>query len=565
MHKKALALFMTAVMAVGLFAGCSGENTGDGSTEAGMEKNTAEAGTSGEETEIKTLNYGIPSSPSGIFLYQFHNDTYNSYVTTNVFDSLVVIDPTGVAEAKLAKEWKVSEDEKTYTFTLNENVTWHDGEPFTANDVAFTLNFMASPDYTGFYSSYVSTIEGYEEVQAGTADTLSGVSVNGDYEISITTSEIYASMLTRIGVIGIMAEHIWKDVDIATADQQTELLRNPVGTGPYKLKEFVQDQYVTLEANPGYYGGVPKIDEVSFVTVNGETVQAQLLNGEIDVFPLTSINEDDLKIYEDAGLNVEFYTNNGWQSLQINCQNELLSKREVRQALAYAIDRKGMVDSLLYGYGKVANAIYASTFWTYPGDENLPIYEYKPKKAIELFESVGLTYDSENNQMLDEEGNQLTLRLFVPTGNKVRENAGVVIQSNLTDIGIKCEMETMEFATLFDLLGQTDDPANFDLALIGYSMGADPDVSELVSTNGGTNFCRYYNDEIDSLLEAAQLTTDQSERKELYGKVAAMLAEESPAVYLFNQDGAYAMGAGVEMQTNPFSGCYHIEQWDITK
>ena len=564
MNRKLVALLLASALVGSMAAGCSAEKEPDDGTQPASGEQSEPEGTQAETDEgTKTLNFGCASSPSGIFLYQFHNDSYNAYITSSIFDSLVTLDVEGLAVPELASSWEISDDERTYTFHLNEGVTWHDGEPFSANDVAFTLNFMASPDYNGFYGSYVSEIEGYDEMQAGTADTLAGVKVIDENTVSVTTKEVYASMMTRIGVIGIMPEHIWKDVDIKTADQETELLRNPVGTGPYKLKEFKQDQYVALTANEDYYAGAPKIDEVNFVSVNSETVQAQLLNGEIDVYPLDMINDDDLAIYEDGGLKVEFYTEYSWQAVQINCQSELLSNKTMRQALACAIDRQGMVDSLLYGYGNVAHSVYAETFWAYPGKENLPIYDYDPERAIELFEEAGLTYDADAKQMLDENGEQVTLRLFVPTGNQVRENAGVVIQANLTEIGFDCQMETMEFATLFDLLGKTDDPGNFDLAVIGYTMGADPDISEIVASDGGTNFCRFYNDQIDELLIQGQQTTDEEERKAIYGELAEILADESPAVYLFNQEGAYVMAPGVSMELNAFDANFHMNEWDI--
>lgn len=569
MKSKLVAVLLVVLMLAVTVAGCgAGDNEpANAGKETGSEAASGDEskGDDGESTGDKVIRWGTDSSPSGIFLPQYHNDVYNAYVTNNVFESLTYVDPEGNIEPQLAKSWDISDDGKTYTFHLQEGVKWHDGEPFTANDVAFTYNFMAQEKYGGYYATYISEIAGYDEVHSGAAETMSGINVIDENTIEITTTNVYSSLLNRIGGsnVGIIAEHIWKDVDVETADQQTELIQNPVGTGAFKMLEYVPDQYVSLEANKDYWGGAPKIDELIYVTVNGETAQAQMINGEIDVFLLSSVNEDDIQLYEESGLNVEFILDNGYQAMQINMQNPELGNVTIRQAIAYALNRQGMVDALLYGHGNQANTVYAESYWAHPGNENLSCFDYNPEKAIELFESQGYTYDADANKMYNPDGEQVSWRLFVPNNNPVRQASGTIIQDNLNAIGIDIDLQVMEFATVIATLQELEDADRFDFALTGYTMGADPDISMLVTTTGGNNYSCYSNEEIDAQVAEALQTADEETRNELYKELAVEISEELPLIYLYNQESAYAINPNVHVTLNPYQRVYHPYEWTV--
>ena len=444
---------------------------------------------------------------------------------------------------------------------MNEGILWSDGEPFRADDVAFTFNYMAQPGYTGYDSSYIAEIEGYDAVQAGTAKTLSGIQVIDENTISITTTNVYSSLLNRIGGRDIVAEHIWGEVDPATGDKETDLIKNPVGTGPFVLSEFVPDQYVTLTANETYWQGAPKVDELIYVTVNTDTAQAQMLNGELDVLGLWSLSDDDVKIYEDAGLNIEYSLGNSYQCMQVNQAEEQFRSVGIRQALTYAINRQGIVDALLYTHGNVANTIYAESFWAYPGDEVLNIYEYDPEKAIELFEEQGYEYEEAANVMYSPDGEAVEWRLFVPTGNQAREQAATVIQSNLKDIGIRIDLETMEFATLISILQNTEDPTRYDFALTGYGMGADPDISTLVVSGAANNYSGFSDEEIDGLVAEALKTAEELKREEIYRELAIQISEKLPVVYLYNWQSAEAQNPAVHTIQNVYATAYNSHLW----
>ena len=179
-----------------------------------------------------------------------------------------------------------------------------------------------------------------------------------------------------------------------------------------------------------------------------------------------------MALFEESGKDIAYASPNTFMSLQINHQKPEFQSVKIRQALAYAINRQGIVDALLFGHGNVADTVYAESFWAHPGSDALPHFEYDPKKAIELFEEEGYTYSAYGNVMRDPDGEPVCYRLFAPSNDPIRVQTGTVIQANLEEIGIRVEFETMEFATLLGLLQKVEEKDRFDLAVMKFSMGA---------------------------------------------------------------------------------------------
>ena len=564
--EKLTAILLTAALPLGL-AGCSTNPDAPATkaeTKAGTsasESSTASTTESEEKSDKeKIVRIGAISSPSGIFNPLYANDDWNGYVTGQIFQSLIKVDPNGNYIGNLADSWDISDDSKTVTFHLNKDAAWTDGTDFTADDVKFTLEFMVNPDYSGLNSTYITPIAGYADYHSGNADSLEGVKVIDEDTISITTEEVYASFLEKIGRnLSIIAKHIWEDVDVATADQNTEKIQNPVGTGPFILTEYVPDQYSILTKNEKYFKGTPKIDKLVIQVINADTVQAQVLDGEIDLLRVESLNPDDIEEYEDNGFIILHNRLNAYQHMVINHRNPILAKKEVRQALAYAINRQGIVDSLLYGYGEVANDVYTRDFWAYPGDDKINPYEYDPEKAKELLTDAGFTY---KNGVLYDGESPVTFELIYPSGNKAREGAATVIQQNLKDIGIDVNLQLMEFAAMTAILQKFDD--SYDLALLGNGFGLDADVSQLIGTNGSTNYAGFSNERVDELLSEGLNYVDVEKRAPIYKELAALTNEYLPSVYLYNWDRFTIVNPKLKnVVVSTYSYSHDIENWDI--
>ena len=555
MKRKLFSLLLVIAMISTLLAGCGGDKNATNNTPS----NDASKG-----SDKSIVRMALWSAPAGIFNPVLLGDDYDGAVAGLIYEPLVEMNPKFEFESGLAEKWEISEDSKSITFYLRKDVKWHDGQPFTAEDVKYTFEFISDPGYAGNKFSQISPISGANDYKEGKSDSIKGIEVIDDHTIKITTDEVFAPFLDKIAGIDVIPQHIWSKIEVSKALESTDILRNPVGTGPFKFEKFVPDQYVTVEKNEEYWAGAPKIDSIVLQVVNQDTAQAQMLSGEIDFMQLSSMNPDDLALYEDAGIQIQevFYTS--FQQIGVNIRNPLLADKKVRQALTYAIDRQGIVDSLLHGHGNVANTTYPPFFWSYPGDEAINAYDYSPEKAIEILtKEVGWEY---KDGKMYADGKPVKFSLVYPTGNKARELSAPVIQENLKNIGIELDLQIMEFATM---LAKVKDEKAFDLFLLGSGIGADPDVRNNFSTEAietGSNYMGYSNTELDKLFEEGVKYIEIEKRKPIYFEAAKIINEDMPVIFLYNWSEGRAIAPKLKgVQSFAFGSYYKVNEWYIEK
>ena len=570
--KKYTALVLVLFLIVGtLFVGCGGS-----SNEVALNQETdiandnsspATVGDSASNIEIPqggVIKVAYWNAAPGVFAPGLSTNSYDFYVFSAMFESLLRFDPEYNLEPCLAEAYSVSEDQKTYTFKLREGVTWHDGVEFTTEDVKFTLEFLGHPDYPGASGSHIAWLEGAKEFKNGDVDFISGINIIDKYNISLTTSDTFGSALKRLSTTNILAKHIWENVEIAKALEAKELLQNPVGTGPFKIKEFVPDQYTELEAYENYWNGKPHLDKMIIMSANQETAQAQMLNGNIDIMLISKMNPDDLELYEDMGIDVQEMMMNSNQYMGFNHSNELFKDKKVRQAFAYAINRQAMVDGILNGYGEIALQPYRPDFWA--SSKNLNSYDYNPETAIKLLEEAGWKYDASAKTM-KVNGKNVKIVLKYPSGNQAREQAALVIQQNLKDIGIEIDLQIMEFNTLYTQVKEGD----YELYLMaeGASTG-DPDIKRFYHTDfmhpNGLNLRQYSNPRLDELFEAGEKFVDRKEQEPFYQEISEILNEDLPMVYLFFWYEGRAVNGKLKNVIS-FAGTpyYKAESWYLEK
>ncbi|MDO4357680.1 MAG: ABC transporter substrate-binding protein [Clostridia bacterium] len=495
-----------------------------------------------------TLNWGVYSAPKGFFMSGIYDAMYDLYVLELTQDPLFLQDTKAdeqVFRPRLAESWEVSEDGMEYVFHLRSDVKWHDGEPFTADDVIFDFTSfcdyrMNANNYLTMFSNIAGAPEYYEYTRALSEGTepetvvegVSGLEKIDDYTFKITLGTFYAPFMTSLSNLNIFAKHIWEDIPIDTW-RTCDTLKTPMGTGPYKFVKYEQDQYVTFEANPDYYLGEPKIKNVVYKIVNQDTAQVELINGDLDVVSMISNpTKEVMDNYENNGMNVLEFADQGYQIMAINTQVEKLADNTVRQAFCYAINRQGMIDHLLNGHATLLNCPCYRDSWAYPDD--LEEYAYNPEKAVELLNSIGWV-DTDGDGVLDKDGEPFEVSLLCPTGNKVREQSAVIIQQNLKDIGVTCDVETMDFNTVMERASYSD---NYELALIGWSVGIDPDVFSMYHSStqflNDNNMARYANLELDPLLEASAAEPNQEKRGELFYQIFHILNQDIPMMMLYS-------------------------------
>lgn len=555
--KKSKLLISLSAIAVSMmvFVGC-------GSSSAELPSDSSSGTSSDASTSL--LRYALTSSPKGLFNSLLSTTTNDNYVNSLVYSPLILLDENNEYQPGLAESYDISDDNTTITFHLRKDVTWHDGEPFTADDVEYTFTSMADPNYTGSRFNEISKIVGAQDYHNGKAESIEGINKIDDYTISFKYTEVYAPALSNFSQRGIIPKHIWSKVDISNWENETELLNNPVGTGSYKFVKYEPDQYVELEKNDDYFGGAPKIEKFIFKVTNSETQISELINGDLDVISLTSTKEDDFNTLENAGMKIEEKPSANYQFLTMNSNKEFFKDKRVRQAITYAINRKDLVNSLIGNHGKILNAPLSLAGWAYP-ESGLNSYDYNVEKAKELLAEAGW---KDNNGTLEKDGVKFEVDLMVPTGNKLREQSAPIIQQNLKDVGITVNISTMDIASAMD---KTHGTGDYDMGLLGFTLEVDPGDadrywSSTIANASQFNFSNFINEESDKLLDNATKVMDINERKEIYAEWAKLINEEAPYVFLYSQNDIRAYNPKLQgYKYSAYSVFLDVQNWSISQ
>ena len=552
MNKKLISLFLSTALMCTALTGC---------------------GSSGSETsegEAKdTIVYSMNTAPQGIFNPLISNLAMDHYVESVVYASLMTVNDQGELETYLADEYEVSDDQKTITYKINEDAKWHDGEDVTAEDIAFTFTSMASGDYTGGYYGDVQNIKGAQDYHDGKSSEIEGIKVVDENTIEIEFEKVYAPAVTNLGTVQILPEHVWSEVAVGEWTNKTELLNNPIGCGPYKLTEYKSGSYVKFEATSDFFGGEAKTKNLVFKVINADTTQAEFKSGSIDIANVEGLTKADIDSLVEEGYKKIDYDNYMFTYMGFNLRNEKLQDVNLRKAFMHAINREGIVDNVVEGRGQVVNAPMLPSSWAYPEESMLDSYEYDVEKAKSLLKEAGWEDKDGDGIVENEDGEKLELTLVCQTNHPIREKTAVVIQENLKEIGVKIDIDSMEYSSVMDQVVANHE---FDLYMMGNTLSLDPDPrpmwhSDAISNEKGVvgyNIVAYYNEETDKLIEEGNATLDQSERKEIYNEFGKILNEDVPEAYLFCQDIERVYNSKLEgYKPSTFNEFYNVHNWVI--
>jgi peptide/nickel transport system substrate-binding protein len=426
-----------------------------------------------------------------------------------IFDTLIWKDENGFVPA-LAEKWEYLPDENAYVFHLRKDATWNDGEPFSARDVVFTIDYIKDHPYQWVDTVIVDKAEALD-----------------DSTVKITLTKPYAPFLDQVaGTLPIIPKHIYQDVSNPEEFQDRAAL---IGTGPFKLVNYDKAQGTYLyEANENYYQGSPRVKQIKFVKISEEMASIALEKGNVDA---AVVQGELIKELEQKNFTV-LESSHDWNAkLMINHKKEPLSEVKVRQALAYAIDRQTLVDTALRGFGLIGSpGLYASdNEWYNPHQEQ---YDYDPAKARELLEDLGYIRISD---CYTKDGKRLELEMLVTS---INERAGEMIKHQLEQAGIKVNIRSVDSKTLDSLVGEW----NYDLALSGHGgLGGDPNVLNRVIIGQGFNSARYdSNPELVDVLKRQNSEMDPKKRKDLVFKAQEIYAQDMPALTLYYTNSYWA-------------------------
>lgn len=490
-----------------------------------------------------TLIVGF-AAPEGKFNPIYASSMDDTYVTDIVFDSLLLNDVQGNPIAHVAKKWDISEDNKIYTFHLNKDIKFSNGEELTAKDVEFTYTALCDPKYDGARTDAVDKLVGYKEYQKGDAKTVTGIKVIDDYTISFTLTEVKAPALSSDfgDGYGIMSKSYYGFAkgDIA---KLKELFLKPMGSGPYLFKAYKAGQEASFEKNPDYFKGEPKIDKVIYKVTNSETMVQSLSTGEVDI-DRVGTSPENIQMLKTAGfLDMQLFPANGYGYIGLNLKDPKLQDVKVRQALVYGLNRKGFIDAKYKGYAEVCNAPVSQVSWAYTDD--IPKYAYDPTKANALLEEAGWLKKDDGFRYKD--GKKFEIKWMTYQGSKYVEMLIPIVKENWKAIGVSVVPELMEFNTLCT---KVYDEQKFEMFNMSWSLSIDPDPSGIFSKKqaelGGFNAGSWINEESEKLMADALKTTDVKERTKLYKEWLKLFAKEVPYILLDQNKEMWAVSSRVE-------------------
>lgn len=518
MRSRKRSLLVVLTVAVSLFLAACGQELPASSGEDASDT-TLEMETSSGETLVIGMN-NAPSSQN-----PFHaNSTSADWAMKFFYETL--LNQVGPTEFEPRLGEFSTEDNQTFTVSLNSEATWTDGEPVTAHDVAFTLNTIAHPDTLTSHGADIAMLEGTDSQgkMAEGLEELPGVTVVNDETLELTTKEPvdinYISEFLGTKVM-VAPEHVMEDIPKEELHTAQEVVQPTVFNGPYKFVKYAEEDYLELEANEDYYRGVPKIANVFMRVLNGSTLVTELQAGNLHMVSqggFGDVPHNDIPLVQEVEtLEVKEYASPNVQYLYINNENERYADKKVRQAFAYAIDFEMIVENLLTGHGEVPAAPYSSANTTYQ-DESLEPYPYDPEKAKELLDEAGFDYNQ-------------PVTLSVPTGNAVREQNADLIEQYLENIGLEVNQVSYDFTTFMSKLREGD----YELGLGGQAHNYEPDLTNFLGTGGSSNQNHYSSEEMDSLLAEGLKGTTSEERQPVYEEVQALFKEDVPAIPFYSE------------------------------
>jgi peptide/nickel transport system substrate-binding protein len=467
------------------------------------------------------------------------SDTASSRIIDLIADPVVEIHPLTVEPIPyLATGIDISDDGLVYTFPLRDDVTWHDGEPFVAEDVRFTYELHRNPDVNSpRYTELTERIESIDVVD--------------DHTVEFRLNFPVSAFLAQNMVHRIVPEHVLRDVEpseIAAHPFSTGEKGVTIGTGAFMFEEWVKDDHVTLVRNPNHFLGAPFVDQYIFRVVPDHTVLAQQIRtGEVDFGPIQEAFVQDIE----AAANVNLVEYDQFQftfyAYQLDPEKStLFQEREVRHALAHALDREALIEAIRFGFGEVAVGTMPRRSWAYNPDGVDLQFEYDPDLAREMLDEAGWVEGADG--VREKDGQRLAFEIYTNAGNEIREQYVTVMQEQWRVIGVECTPQLEEWNAFLERITGTKD---FEIFLVGFSWGVDPDQSTMWQTGGGFNMNGYVNEDVDALLEEGLLETDLDARTEIYTRMQNIIMEDLPSVILDFPQGLIGVNVRVH---NKFPG-----------
>lgn len=490
--RKTLSILLSLILLTVVISACSNGNN------AGTPQASNAPEVQGEPKEGGSLIFGVTNDPV-ILNPNYAGDRVSLTINQALFAPLFQVN-NGEKTFYLADSLEPSADNLTYTLKLKSGLTWHDGEKLTADDVVFTIEKILDETQNSLLRE--NFIVGGKPVQVAKVD---------ETTVEFKLQQVNPAFEATLVQVYPIPKHIFEN---ETSIEKSEKNRNPIGSGPFKFKEYKNGEYLTVERFDNYFGGKPYLDSITYrIAKDINTANLALQNGEINV---KYIDPQDVPTIEATKkFQILPYSEGRLAYLNFNQNSDtgLMSKIEVRQAISHALNRD---DLILATYLSTDYADPARSFVTPDGlfhTNDVTSYDYDLEKAKELIKAAGA------------EGAKI--RFITQSGNKSQEAVSLYVQQQLKQIGLNVELSSMDSSAYVQKM-IAPNTSDYEILLGGYIMGFDPDAySILFTSNGNSNYSHVKNAEVDALFQAGAAEADPTKRGEIYKQLQEVIAKEA--------------------------------------
>jgi peptide/nickel transport system substrate-binding protein len=468
-------------------------------------------------------------SDTSHFMSVLVSDTVSGTLVSLLFDGLIGTLPNGTLIPLVAESMPtISSDQTTYTFKIRKGIKWTDGTPLTAEDVLFTYQLMWDPRYEAVNSPRRGDL----------TEHVADISAPDPYTFVVRTKGVYAPFLDTHGGYGILPKHVLGSLAPAAINTASFDSNPTVSNGAFKFVSWEKGQQIVLERNPTYYRGAPLLDQYIMKVVPSTTVLVdQLKTGEVDFGTVDPSLWDSLQGASNLNLIPPFgtaiFTFYAYNLNPATHGGQLFGDQNVRQALLWALDRQAMAQRVFFGQASVADSVEPPISWAHVHPKTQIGYDVS--KANAMLDAAGWTKGPDGIRAKN--GVKMQFTMITNAGNIQRQELLQIMQQSWAALGVQATPQLIQFP---QLVTQITNERTFDMFLVGFSWGQDPDQSELFSSlgtaPGGFNGFDFKNAEVDKLLSEATATLNQAKRKAYYAQYEELMNELQPApVLVFNK------------------------------
>ncbi|MFC1853416.1 peptide-binding protein [candidate division CSSED10-310 bacterium] len=464
------------------------------------------------------------------------DDSSFLHVRRLIFDPLIDIDggPESKLIGRLAEKWSVSDDKLKITFFLRPDITWHDGAPFTAEDVKFT--FETTKDKNIPSPALASII-----------DTIAHIEVTAPLTVTFTFKYPFSPGLVRVGNVFIIPKHRLDTNGLKREGEEnrekkivtfltSDFNRKPIGTGSYIVQEWRSAEYIKLVANKDYWDkqNLPDIKNVIIKIIPNRTAAFNMLQkGELDMFRARSLQYMHfrrLKNLHEKFKVVKFYRPEYYYiAWNLRPEAKFFTDIRVRKAMTHALDRNLFVESSKFGLGKVITGPFYFESWAY--NHKVEPFSYDFDKAAELLQDAGWV-DSDQDGVLAYKKLPFKFELLISSGAPTWVELASIIQSNLKKLSIDVVVKIVDYSQYLTRIQKGE----FDAYVGGWPVGIDPDPYAIWHSSQvgiGHNNVGYNNKTVDKLLEAGRQEFDQKKRQKIYWKIHQLIHDDQPYTFIY--------------------------------